>query len=104
MNGHLAGPGDVMALMHTERVIIALARQPRPEGAGEVQQPRETMRLAIRALAWVGRWQTPAPQEMCEATPKSQTAIEPFGEIVRLPEGFRAGDRSRDGPVALLTA
>ncbi len=102
MNGHLAGPGDVMALMHTERVIIALARQPRPEGTGEVHQPRETMRLAIRALAWVGRWQTPAPQ--IEASPKNQTAIEPFGEIVRLPEGFRAGDRSRDGPVALQTA
>lgn len=99
MNGHLATPGDVTALMHTERVIIALGLLPEPDAGRAIRGPQQSVRLAIRALAWVSRWQNPAPAEEVST---SLSAVQRFAfedDLWHTSLVVLAGDRSRDGPV-----
>lgn len=97
VNGHLVGHGDLALLAQTERVIWALSR---PEGKplpSERETDEVSVRLIIRALAWVSRWQAPAPASL-DSAPEVEVIRQWAPHPIRLPLAHRAADRSRDGP------
>ncbi len=95
VNGHLSGTGDFSQWLFTERVIQAWAR-PLDEPRTEV--PPASMRLAVRALAWVTRWQNPCPDIATDEGSDSKNVVLGKSEPLKFLLIVKAGDRSRDGP------
>ncbi len=91
VNGHLGQPGELAGFLPAQRMIVALSQ---PKDSMTIR--RKATSMAIRVLAWVGRWESPVPGETLTLGGEQPGAI----DITRvsIPDANERSDRSRDGP------
>lgn len=92
VNSHLGHPGELSGFVPTPKMIWALRQ---PDNSPAVR--RQVASMAVRALAWVGRWQSPVSYEILHETDLQIVAAD-AAQAIHCPDAFGRGDRSRDGP------
>lgn len=91
VNGHLGQPGELAGFLPAQRMIVALS-QPKDS----LTLRRKATSMAIRVLAWVGRWKSPTPSETLTLGGDPTSVID--NPMLSIPEANERSDRSRDGP------
>ncbi|MBL8060311.1 MAG: hypothetical protein JNK63_06305 [Chthonomonas sp.] len=91
VNSHLGQPGELGGFLPAQRIIFALSQKPDSPAVRS-----RAASLAVRALSWINRWQTFAPNsELVD----EDAAFSPAVELPAFSSAsFLESDRSRDGP------